>query len=578
MTSMPSVTSETWKSRNPGPAIWAERPFQYVVFGVAAVLIMAPFVPLIWQAFLTGALYDKGASFSLINLQRVFGSIRFWTAALNTLLFAGAGTLIAQAFGTIFAILIGRTDMPGSKILGPILMWPMILSHLVLSLSWYSIYGPSGYITLWAKELLGVTPWNLYSLAGMSLVAGVSQAPLAYLFCLSSIANSDPTLEDAARGAGARVGTIVLRITLPMLRPAILQALLANFVICVEMLSIPLVFGRSSGIQTISTYLYDEALVKANPDYGLIATSALVTLLGIIGLLALQKRLLGQVQRYISIGGKATRPRSFALGSLRWGTFVIALLYTLFAVVLPLASLIVQSITELLSPLIPFWEVLTLENYRTLVRYPVYLHAIVNTFVISIAGAAIGTICIVVLALVSERSDFPWRPVFRLVLQAPRAMPGIFCGLAFLYLTLSLPLVGGLRNTIWLLTIAFIVRYIPAGLGAILPGLQQIGRDVESSARNVGAGWFRTCYSILLPLLRPAMFSCFALLLILFMREYTTAVFLVAPGSEVIGTTLLQLWDKGETGAVAALATLQVLVTGGTVVVARKLFGVKIYG
>jgi iron(III) transport system permease protein len=74
------------------------------------------------------------------------------------------------------------------------------------------------------------------------------------------------------------------------------------------------------------------------------------------------------------------------------------------------------------------------------------------------------------------------------------------------------------------------------------------------------------------------MFSCFSLLFILFMREYVTAVFLIAPGSEVMGTTLLQLWDKGETGPVAALATLQVVITAAAVFLARKLFAVRIYG
>ena len=59
---------------------------------------------------------------------------------------------------------------------------------------------------------------------------------------------------------------------------------------------------------------------------------------------------------------------------------------------------------------------------------------------------------------------------------------------------------------------------------------------------------------------------------------FVVAVFLIAPGSEVMGTTLLQLWDKGETGPVAALATLQVVITAVAVFLARKLFAVRIYG
>jgi iron(III) transport system permease protein len=552
--------------------------FQFAVFSIASVLILAPFVPLIWQAFLTGALHDPSATFGLSNFRRLLSSMRFWASVGNAALFAGGGALIAQAFGTLFAILVGRTNMPGSRLMGPMLVWPLLISHLVLALSWYSIYGPSGYVTLWVKYLVGFEPWNLYSIFGMAVVAGVAQAPLAYLYCLAAIASTDPTLEDAARGSGARPGRILFNITLPLLRPAILQGILVNFVICIEMLSIPLVFGRAARIQTFATFLYDEALVKADPDYGLIAASSIVVLVAIVALLALQSRLVGHAKRYVSISGKATRPRRFELGSVRWLLFVVSLLYTVFAVVVPLGGLVLRSLTELLTPLVPFWEVFTSANYRVIVEHPVYLHAIVNTLVVALVGGVLGTLLIVSLALIGERSDFRWARATTLVVQAPRAMPGIFGGLAFLYLALSLPFVGMLRNTIWLLMVAFIVRYIPAGMGAILPSLQQIGPDLDASARSVGARWLRVSFSIFLPLLRPAMFSCFSLLFILFMREYVTAVFLIAPGSEVIGTTLLQLWDKGETGPVAALATLQVVITAVAVFLARKLFAVRIYG
>ena len=569
----------------PDPAVipHASRPggarlLQYAVLVATALLVTAPFVPLLYQALLNGPLYDPASSLSLTNFQKLLASTAFWRSFLNAFLFGIGGAVLAQFFGTLFAVLVGRTDMPGSRWIGDFLIWPLFISHLVLALSWYTMYGPSGFVSQWLRGILGFTPWNLYSIPGMSVVAGIAQAPLAYLYCLAAINAADPALEDAARGVGARSLTVLRRITVPLLRPAILYGLVINFVIGIEMLSIPLIFGRAAKIQTFSTFLYDEALSHASPDYGLVAAASIVVLVAVILLLMLQKRLVGRAERFVTVGGKATRPKRFELGIMRWPLCLLTVAYMVLAVVLPMGGLILRSLTEFLTPLIPFWEVFTLDHYRALGAHAVFINSIWNTIAISAAGGVIGTVLIVAISLVSHRSDFRWARALDWFSQIPRALPGIFGGLAFLYLALSVPPVGWLRNTIWLLVLAYTVRYIPAGVGAVAPSLQQIGRDLDSSARSVGAGWLRTCRVILLPLLRPAMFSCFALLFILYMREYVTAVFLIAPGSEVIGTTLLQFWENGDNGPVAALATVQILITVIFVYVARKVLGVRIYG
>ncbi len=556
----------------------ASIPFQYAVFMTTGALVLAPFVPIAYQAILNAPIHDSGAVMSLVNFENLLGSARFWHALANALLFGLGTTLVAQAIGVASAVLVGRTDMPGARWLGDLLIWPLFISHLVLALGWYTIYGPSGYVTQWMVSLIGFAPWNLYSISGMAVVAGVAQAPLAYLYCLAAVNAADPALEDAARGAGARSWTVLRKITVPLLRPAILYGLVINFVIGIEMLSIPLIFGRAAKIETFSTYLYDQALSRAVPDYGLVAAASLVMLTVVVALLVLQYRLVGHAKRFVTVGGKATKPKRFELGSLRWVFCILTLVYVCLAIVLPMGGLLLRSVTEILTPLIPFWEVMSWNHYRILGEHPVFISSIYNTVIIASVGGAIGTALILAITLVSHRSSFRWARELDYLAQIPRALPGIFGGLAFLYLVLSIPPIGWLRNTIWILVLAYTVRYIPAGVGAIAPSLQQIGADLDSSARSVGAGWLTTCRAILLPLLRPAVFSCFALLFILYLKEYVTAVFLVAPGSEVIGTTLLQFWENGDNGPVAALATIQILITVVFVYLARKGLGVKIYG
>ena len=216
-----------------------------------------------------------------------------------------------------------------------------------------------------------------------------------------------------------------------------------------------------------------------------------------------------------------------------------------------------RSLVSLLSPLLPIWDLFTWDNYQVIVAYPVYLRSIGNTIEISIAAGVIGTTLVALVVLVSTRSPFPFARRLEYVAMAPRAVPGIIAGIGILYAAALFAPLGWLRNTIWILVIAYVMRYIPAGFGSIAPSLAQISQ-ISIAARASWARMVATSRSIMLPIIRPALFSCFALIFILCFKEYVTAVFLFAPGSEVIGTTMLQFWQNGDNGPVSALATIQV--------------------
>src|SRR5258708_3767119 len=108
--------------------------------------------------------------------------------------------------------------------------------------------------------------------------------------------------------------------------------------------------------------------------------------------------------------------------------------------------------------------------------------------------------------------------------------------------------------------------------------LLQISLTPERALRVRCPDWCSASRRVVLPLMRPALVACFTILFIAFFKEYTTAVFLFAPGSEVIGTSILQLWVQGEMGQVAALAAIQVVIIAACVTTARAVFGVKLYG
>lgn len=560
------------------PAIPRAVPIQYGTALLVLVLVAGPLLPVLLQSVLDGALYDAEYNLTLANFARLARTEGFGLVLLNTAVLAGLTTLVAQVVGTLAAILFGRTDLPLARLMSEFFLWPLYLSALVLSFGWYAVYGPSGYLTLLWQSLLGEAPWTLYSLTGMAVIAGVSQAPLAYIYCLSSASITDPSLEEAARVSGAGTFRTLWRITLPLMKPAIAYSAVLNFTVGLELLSIPLIFGDPAGITVLTTFLFNNGISSPKPDHGLVATAAALMLAVVCFLVWLQGRMLGNTRRFITLGGKATRPRPFRLGGLRWPLFILAAFYILATVIAPIGVLVLRAFTAFLSPMIPLSEVLTIANFAQILDYPVYSRAVWNSFLVSLIGGAIATALIGLVAIIVHRSEFRFRGALQYLALFPRAVPGVVAGIGFFYAFALLPGLGFLRNSIWILVIAFTMRFIPAGIGAVAPMLLQVSHDLDRAARVQGADWWTTSRRILLPLMRPALVGCFTILFISFFKEYSTAIFLFAPGSEVIGTALLQLWVQGEVGLVAALATIQVAVIAVCIAAVRGIFGVKLHG
>lgn len=550
----------------------------YAVFAVTTVVVLAPLLFVAYQAFIDRPLHQQGAVWTLGNFPTLFADEQFLAASRNTLIFSVLTTVIAQIIGTGLAILVSRTDLPGRSFVSQIVIWPLFLSHLLMSFGWYLAFGPSGYVTLQLQMWFGGVPWNLYSISGMAFITGNCQAPLAFLFCIAASRQIDPNLEATARSVGARPLRILTSVTLPLLRPAILYGLTMNFVLAIEALSIPLLFGRPAKIPFFSTFLFEEAINKAQPQYHLVAAAAMLMLAIILILLAFQTRLVRDGKRFVTVSGKASQQRLFELGRFRIPIAIAVYAFIFSTIILIIGMIVLRSFTALLTPLVPIVSMLTLDNYKALWGNDLYLRSITNTILVALIGSIIGTALTVIVTLVAYRSNFRFASALAVVAQTPRALTGVFGGLAFLYLLLAVPMAGGLRNTIWALVFAYVVRFLPSAIGTVLPAMNQISQDLDMAARNVGAGWWETCRAIIIPILKLSMLSCILLLAILMIRDYVTAVFLVAPGSELIGTTILQLWKNGQIEIIAPLATIQIVIVFALVQISQRAFGVKIYG
>ena len=178
-------------------------------------------------------------------------------------------------------------------------------------------------------------------------------------------------------------------------------------------------------------------------------------------------------------------------------------------------------------------------------------------------GAVLVSAFSLVAVVVARRSSFRFARAVEYLALAPQAMPGIIIGIGLFWAFAYAPFgIGGLiQGTLIALIIGFGLRALPTGFGSIAPSVMQIGQELDNAARISGADWVRTFTWVLRSLLTPAFAGALVLTFVTMLKEYSPAIFLASADSNIIGTTMLELWVQGNTGSVAALATIQILIT-----------------
>src|SRR6187401_924199 len=141
--------------------------FRIAVITVLACAVMAPVGLIAYQSFLDAPFFEEASKASLEAYRYVLADSDFWRALRTTALFALGLVAIAVPLGAGLAFLITRTDIPGKRWLEPLVLVPMFLSSIVLAFGYTVAVGPTGFVSLWMRDLVGSVPWNIYSLWGM---------------------------------------------------------------------------------------------------------------------------------------------------------------------------------------------------------------------------------------------------------------------------------------------------------------------------------------------------------------------------------------------------------------------------
>jgi iron(III) transport system permease protein len=540
---------------------------------ILLVIVLYPLGKILYQSLL------HDGSLSLQNYIDILTDEGFFTSLKNSLFVSIVSMSISVVIGTFFAWVVARTDIPGKSFFRTAFVVPFIVPPFIGALAWMQLLGPVGLLNTLYKNLFGTEEllWNIYGADGIILVLTLHLFPLVYINMLGSLERMNPELEEAAQVSGSRIFSVMRRITLPLMLPALASGAVLVFIMAIANFGIPAILGFSDNYYVVTTKIY-EAVTRSTSTNGLAAAAATSTLLGIVaagGLLF--QRLYIKKREFAVLSGKSIQPNVARLGRHRLWILPLSVLMVFATSIAPLTAILLTSLTDVygLAPVPGNW---TLTNFVDVFNgNSAVRRAIRNSLVLGFSAATIISILGSLISYIIVKTKLRGRYALEIISNMPYALPGTVVAVGMILAWLRpIPAVGfSLYNTIWILLVAYIARYLAFGVRTTTSSLSQIHTSLEEAARISGASWSRTYRDIIIPLILPGLFAGWFMVFIPCIRELTISSLLWSTRHETIGVMVFNLQESGNTVASAALSVILILVLLTANLVTRRLTGGK---
>ena len=540
------------------------------VLAVTIYLVVIPLIFLLWTSFRSAPI-GMPAELTLSNYARAYANPGTYELLQNTLAFAVGSAATAIFLGIVFAWLVERTDLPFKNAIYPLFLVPIAIPGVLFSIAWVLLLSPgAGIINLALKQAfqLEQAPFNIYNLPGMIVLEGLHLTPITFLMMAGSFRRMDPSLEEASDAVGAGLLTTLYRITIRVLRPSIMGALIYVLISAMESFEIPGVIGMRAGIQVLAFKIY-LAKQETPPDYGMLSTLAVLLLAISAVLIASYSKYSRDAEKYATITGKAYRAKTVELG--RWRLLALALVAAYFfaTVLLPLIVLIWTSLLPVYqSPSVAALNKISLANYQTVFEIPKVGLALKNTLFMVLLAPTLTMFMCAVLSWVIVKSRGRGRKVLDFLTFVPHAIPGIVTGVALMWVYIFLPV--PIYGTIWILLIAYVTSRISFGTRVMNAAMTQLHKELEEASYASGGSWLRTFRKITLPLLLPALVNGWVFSAIVVAKAMGAVIMIYSHDSIVLPVLIWELWNNGDVAATAALGVLLILGLLSATFVARK--------
>lgn len=494
-----------------------------------------------------------GESFSFENghfdwaiYKRAFSSPMTLKSLKNTLIVCGSCVLFSTIISLPLAWLFTRTDVPLRGFWRTMFCLPYAIPPFLGAIAWIYLANPS------TGLLLGLFPWlNIYSMTGLIFVMTAFFYTYILINLLSSMEKIDPSLEEAARIAGANSFQVFMKVTLPLVTPALISGMLLSFLSAIASFGIAALIGNPAGITLMTTQI---VLFQKMASYtglklsGILSLSLLILALGVFIL----DHFISKRFRFSLVTGKVARPSLIELGNRKVPAMIFLSVLAILFFILPVGAILIAALSKVQGA--REFSNYGLQNFQTIFfKTDETWRAVTNSFILAIGA---GVLCTIFGYFLSQSGKNKVKEIF---IAIPYAIPGTVISLAFILTSLSLRL--PLYNTLGIILLAYFAKFLNFSYRILNDGVSQVDQTLIDAAHVAGANSFQVFRRIWIPILRPFLMASFFLVFMPAFSELTMTVLLTGPGNETIGTLIFQMQEYGDSsGGGAAVLAFFVLV------------------
>ena len=498
----------------------------------------------------------KAGDFTLYYWQRLLASELSWTMLIkpliNSLVIGVCVSVCAILLGSILAWLMVRSDLPFKKFFSLAVIIPYMIPSWCKSQAWLSMFktarlgGAPGFM---ASLGLDVPEWLAYGPVAIIIVLTLHYYAYTYLLVSSALNSINSELEEMGEIQGAGKAMILRKITLPLVLPAILSAVILTFSKAIGTFGTINYLGSPVQYYTLSSQLYMN--INSRDTQTGFAMAILMIIIASIAVFGNQK-LIGSRKSYATIGGKGGRSTLIGLGKV--GRPVItAALFVFFAVgiIMPIVILIMESfmlkegIYSLDNFTLHYWigesNPQIMEGLPGIFKNDEFINSLFNSLRLTLVNGVFGTIFGQLLGYITAkgRGRLHGKLVEQLVF-IPYLIPSVAFGGIYLSMfsqpqqIFGVTLVPALYGTFALLTLVSVVKHLPFAARAGTSNMLQISGELEEAATIEGAGFFRRFVKIVFPLSKGGFISGFMLIFVSIMKELDLIILIMTPTTSTL--------------------------------------------
>ena len=572
MNEAPAAAAET-PARSWTPRLHRGLLVMILLIGSMGFYILYPLVLILINSFNVATIAEPPV-YGLQAWRDAFSDAGIWVSLWNTIKIAIVRNLLVFPLGVLIAWILARTNIPFANGFEFLFWLSFMLPSIAVTFGWMLLLDPNtGLVNTWLKQIpfLNRITFDIYSFWGIIWVHCISGLDTKVILLTPAFRRMDAAMEEASRMSGGSTLKTMFRVTLPVMTPALVVVFLLGVVRLFESFEIELLLGIPWGFYVYSTKILDLARQEP-PLVNQAAALGSIVLLLLAIIIPLQQRLI-HGRQYTTVTSQF-RPKLVDLGIWKFPLMLSILLIVFLAVGVPILSVLGGSFMVRFGffNLPKTW---TLEYWQMALSDPRLLEALENTLIVAGSAALIGPILFSLIAYILVRTRLPGRSILDAICWIPSAIPGVLAGLGLLWMFLGTPIFRPFYGTLFLLMIAFIMGGVTLSTQILKASFIQLGRELEEASRMSGAGFLRTYFKIVLPLMAQTMVLIGVLKFLFAARGASPIILLATSETRTLALLALDQIAAGYRETASITVLLVVLLTTGLALIARS-FGLKV--